>query len=292
MSSSPSIHPNPNSRPSTRSLRSISPPPIRTASPASSSSSSQQQQQLRQSPRNSTRRRGSSASTSSASKENIPITLTSPTSQTSQKGMSLKSGKMPNGSGNSSGIVENGDHGSISQPILEDGIPPNELRKRGVGTNNSKITKSPSPIASSSKSPLPSPSGSTSSSLFNSHYNGLPTLPPIEDDSDYAILSESPNETPRGSISKSPNSGLSGFKPPPPASSTGTASGQKVLNRPRRTSSIHRKPSPGVRPVKAVDWEIPRKTLHSSIGTFFHSSSLFPLPFLPLQISLHCCSLP
>ncbi|WWC72339.1 uncharacterized protein I206_106301 [Kwoniella pini CBS 10737] len=55
--------------------------------------------------------------------------------------------------------------------------------------------------------------------------------------------------------------------PPPPAPSTQTGTGDKpVVTRKRRSSSVKRKPSPGVTPTKAVDWEIPRKTLHSSIG--------------------------
>ncbi|WWC65488.1 uncharacterized protein I303_108106 [Kwoniella dejecticola CBS 10117] len=55
--------------------------------------------------------------------------------------------------------------------------------------------------------------------------------------------------------------------PPPPAASTQTGTGDRpVMTRKRRSSSVKRKPSPGVTPTKAVDWEIPRKTLHSSIG--------------------------
>jgi diacylglycerol kinase (CTP) len=38
------------------------------------------------------------------------------------------------------------------------------------------------------------------------------------------------------------------------------------LRRRRRSSSVHVKPPPGVTPTKAVDWEIPRKAFHSSIG--------------------------
>lgn len=51
---------------------------------------------------------------------------------------------------------------------------------------------------------------------------------------------------------------------PPPAPSTGTANGP--VRRRRRSSSIKVKPPPGVTPQKAVDWEIPRKVFHSSIG--------------------------
>ncbi|TYJ54984.1 hypothetical protein B9479_004295 [Cryptococcus floricola] len=54
---------------------------------------------------------------------------------------------------------------------------------------------------------------------------------------------------------------------PPPALSTQTGTGDKPLvTRRRRSSSVKRKPSPGVTPTKVVDWEIPRKTFHSSIG--------------------------
>lgn len=45
----------------------------------------------------------------------------------------------------------------------------------------------------------------------------------------------------------------------------GKINGQPVIRR-RRSSSVHAKPPPGVTPTKAVDWEIPRKTFHSSIG--------------------------
>lgn len=47
----------------------------------------------------------------------------------------------------------------------------------------------------------------------------------------------------------------------------GKANGQPVIRR-RRSSSVHAKPPPGVTPTKAVDWEIPRKTFHSSIGEY------------------------
>lgn len=54
---------------------------------------------------------------------------------------------------------------------------------------------------------------------------------------------------------------------PPPAASTQTGTGSRpVVTRKRRSSSIKRKPSPGKVPEKVVDWEIPRKTFHSSIG--------------------------
>lgn len=92
-------------------------------------------------------------------------------------------------------------------------------------------------------------------------YNGLPTLPTIGDDDD-AFLSSGP---------PSPSSPGPG-RPPPPAPSAQAASdpryGQLAGSgvRRRRASSIKRKLSPGVTPTKAVDWEIPRKVFHSSIG--------------------------
>ncbi|ORX41212.1 hypothetical protein BD324DRAFT_575234 [Kockovaella imperatae] len=97
----------------------------------------------------------------------------------------------------------------------------------------------------SSKSPVPSSPGSPA-------YNGLPTLPTIPD----------PDEDTGDAI---PSSSSITSRPPPPAASTQTASG-RPLQRKRRSSSIKRKPSPGVTPKNVVDWEIPRKTLHSSIG--------------------------
>lgn len=89
-------------------------------------------------------------------------------------------------------------------------------------------------------------------------YNGLPTLPTIGDDDD-VLLSSGPS---------SPTSG----RPPPPAPSARAGSDPHFGNiagsgtRKRRSSSIKRKLSPGVTPQKAVDWEIPRKAFHSSIG--------------------------
>jgi diacylglycerol kinase (CTP) len=87
----------------------------------------------------------------------------------------------------------------------------------------------------------------TSSRAKSPSYNGLPTFPPIPADPD-AVIDDS--------------------KVPPPSSSAGTSASGIVrpVTRPRRSSSIKRKPSPGVTPTKVVDWEIPRKTLHSSIG--------------------------
>ncbi|WWD20525.1 hypothetical protein CI109_105001 [Kwoniella shandongensis] len=79
--------------------------------------------------------------------------------------------------------------------------------------------------------------------------NGLSTLPTIPDpDADIALLEKS-------------------VSPPPPAPSTQTGTGDRpIVTRKRRSSSVKRKPSPGAVPTKAVDWEIPRKTFHSSIG--------------------------
>ncbi|KAK8850344.1 hypothetical protein IAR55_004262 [Kwoniella newhampshirensis] len=79
--------------------------------------------------------------------------------------------------------------------------------------------------------------------------NGLSTLPTIPDpDADESMLDKS-------------------VSPPPPAPSTQTGTGERpIVTRNRRSSSVKRKPSPGAIPTKVVDWEIPRKTLHSSIG--------------------------
>lgn len=89
-------------------------------------------------------------------------------------------------------------------------------------------------------------------------YNGLPTLPTIGDDDDTgAFLSSAPSSPGRA---------------PPPAPSAHAASDPKYGQlagsgvRRRRASSIKRKLSPGVTPTKVVDWEIPRKVFHSSIG--------------------------
>ncbi|KAI9633659.1 uncharacterized protein MKK02DRAFT_28450 [Dioszegia hungarica] len=104
---------------------------------------------------------------------------------------------------------------------------------------------------SSPSSPAHSKTASTSGS---SYYNGRPTLASISDDQDPDIA-----------VTDSPMSEKD-FRPPPPAPSSAMGTEGRPLTRPRRSSSIKRKLSPGVRPAKAVDWEIPRKTLHSSIG--------------------------
>jgi diacylglycerol kinase (CTP) len=100
--------------------------------------------------------------------------------------------------------------------------------------------------------------GSAKRQLADPVYNGLPTLPTIGDDDD-VLLSSGPS---------SPTSG----RPPPPAPSARAGSDPNYGSiagsgtRKRRSSSIKRKLSPGVTPQKAVDWEIPRKAFHSSIG--------------------------
>jgi len=100
--------------------------------------------------------------------------------------------------------------------------------------------------------------GSVKRQLTDPVYNGLPTLPTIGDDDD-VLLSSGPS---------SPTSG----RPPPPAPSARAGSDPNYGSiagsgtRKRRSSSIKRKLSPGVTPQKAVDWEIPRKAFHSSIG--------------------------
>jgi hypothetical protein len=95
--------------------------------------------------------------------------------------------------------------------------------------------------------------------LADPAYNGLPTLPTIGDDDDVVL-------------SSGPSSPAGAARPPPPAPSARAGSDPNYGNvagsgtRKRRSSSIKRKLSPGVTPQKAVDWEIPRKAFHSSIG--------------------------
>ncbi|AAW41406.2 hypothetical protein CNBA8100 [Cryptococcus deneoformans B-3501A] len=75
---------------------------------------------------------------------------------------------------------------------------------------------------------------------------------------------------------------------PPPAASTQTGTGSRpVVTRKRRSSSIKRKPSPGKVPEKVVDWEIPRKTFHSSIGFLtLYLNHLTPPSLSPLLVVL------
>lgn len=108
--------------------------------------------------------------------------------------------------------------------------------RSGSGSRPGSVRSTRSPV-----SPTPS-----------SPYNGLPTLPTVPDDDAISFFSDAGSPGPES-------------RPPPPAASTLTSQG-KPVTRKRRSSSIVRKPSPGAVPTKVVDWEIPRKTLHSSIG--------------------------
>lgn len=155
--------------------------------------------------------------------------------------------------------------------------------------SSTRSTKSPSPAPSSSSAPR-------SPGRYDYEYDGLPTLAPIRDDDDDddgeagqngpsmngrravydpdSAFLESPKSehaslpsSPRATTRSSTLNGLS--KPPPPAPSSALGTEGRPLPpiaRKRRTSSITRKPSPGAVPKTVVDWEIPRKTLHSSIG--------------------------
>lgn len=142
-------------------------------------------------------------------------------------------------------------------------------RDESIDSDDLVGTAGPSSTIRARKSQSGSGSGSGSGttpkrqSSQQSSYNGLPTLPTIGDD-DTAFLSSGP---------PSPSSPGPG-RAPPPAPSANAASdpryGQLAGSgvRRRRASSIKRKLSPGVTPTKAVDWEIPRKVFHSSIGGF------------------------
>nr|KIR83746.1 hypothetical protein I308_05830 [Cryptococcus tetragattii IND107] len=95
--------------------------------------------------------------------------------------------------------------------------------------------------------------------------------------------STSPSSTKLGSLTPTQTQTQRQSHPPPaPSTETGTSS-RPVVTRKRRSSSIKRKPSPGKVPEKVVDWEIPRKTFHSSIGfltlylNHFAPPSLSPL---------------
>lgn len=82
---------------------------------------------------------------------------------------------------------------------------------------------------------------------------GVATLPTVPDDAELKSDGE--------------HSVFSDSAPPPSRSAAIVydQNGNPVIRR-RRRSSIKTKPPPGVTPTKAVDWEIPRKTFHSSIG--------------------------
>ncbi|WVR08441.1 hypothetical protein IAU60_005496 [Kwoniella sp. DSM 27419] len=102
------------------------------------------------------------------------------------------------------------------------------------------------------------PPRSARPSGINGSAPGMATLPTIPDPAGYDEDSAFAPSVPSSPTSE---------KHPPPAPSTQTGTGERpVVTRKRRSSSIKRKPSPGATPTKVVDWEIPRKTLHSSIG--------------------------
>lgn len=133
---------------------------------------------------------------------------------------------------------------------------------RDVSAESDDTGAGPSSTIRSRRSQTGSGSGTTPKRQSSQQsYNGLPTLPTIGDDDNSAFLSSGP---------PSPSS-PSGRAPPPAPSAHaamnpnyGQLGGSGV--RRRRASSIKRKLSPGVTPTKAVDWEIPRKVFHSSIG--------------------------
>jgi diacylglycerol kinase (CTP) len=132
-------------------------------------------------------------------------------------------------------------------------LPSEELEMNGKANGHMEGEQSTIRARRAAASP-----GAAKRQLADPVYNGLPTLPTIGDDDD-VVLSSGPS---------SPTSG----RPPPPAPSARAGSDPNYGSiagsgtRKRRSSSIKRKLSPGVTPQKAVDWEIPRKAFHSSIG--------------------------
>ncbi|WVQ85776.1 hypothetical protein IAT38_007943 [Cryptococcus sp. DSM 104549] len=181
-------------------------------------------------------------------KENIPVDIPA-MSGTSKKGGKSTAVEDGTAAGSGNGIAgQTWRDGSLEQ---EDGVP--------------RVRKNPPRSAR--------PSGA----------NGLATLPTIPDpeaevEADVAARSGS---APGASELAHP---LHPHAAPPPAASTQTGTGDRpVVTRKRRSSSVKRKPSPGVTPTKAVDWEIPRKTFHSSIGFLtLYLNYLQPRSLVPL----------
>jgi len=140
-------------------------------------------------------------------------------------------------------------------------LPSEELEMNGKASGSMDGEQSTIRARRAAASP-----GSAKRQLTDPVYSGLPTLPTIGDDDD-VVLSSGPS---------SPSSG----RPPPPAPSARAGSDPNFGSiagsgtRKRRSSSIKRKLSPGVTPQKAVDWEIPRKAFHSSIGKLFWRNSI------------------
>jgi hypothetical protein len=239
------------------------------------STTPRQRQRQSLSPRISSSRQRRGSSVSSSTKENEPVNNQQPGHN--NQAMEYANHKYESGAvGESStgritrskmngnagpGIMSGGINGSPveekeSNPFvgLNGETTTSELRQRTP--NSAPLPKTPStPNRSSSNSkrtPVTSPSP----------YNGVPTLPtiPADEDFDSTATADASRPTSPSTLSRAP--------PPAPSAAIAAAGvvGPRPVTRPRRSSSIKRKPSPGVTPQKAVDWEIPRKSLHSSIG--------------------------
>lgn len=143
----------------------------------------------------------------------------------------------------------------VASPRKMNGKLPSEEREMNMNGKAGGSMEEQSTIRARRAAASP---GSAKRQMTDPVYNGLPTLPTIGDDDD-VLLSSGPS---------SPTSS----RPPPPAPSARAGSDPNFGSiagsgtRKRRSSSIKRKLSPGVTPQKAVDWEIPRKAFHSSIG--------------------------
>ena len=164
--------------------------------------------------------------------------------------------------------------------------PPRVTRSKAALANGSGLVSEPEQIPLSTTPESPAASlrhrrglSNSSARSQESNYNGLPTLATVPDDTQ----EDGPS---------SPLSDGQPSRPPPPAASTLASQGRPVTRK-RRSSSVKRKLSPGVVPTKAVDWEIPRKVFHSSIGFvtlglwFCEPPTLVPL-ILVLSAGLVC----
>ncbi|KAL7422626.1 Diacylglycerol kinase [Cryptotrichosporon argae] len=143
--------------------------------------------------------------------------------------------------------------------------PPRELRSlrprsiRGDSASSSSRSPplpSPGPPSPSSMPRVVAPMGPASPS--GSVRKRLPTIPARE-----VIEGEALQQEPGTFAAPFADDDDAAGPPPAPSASFDPT---RPVTRKRRSSSIKRKPSPGVVPKSVVDWEIPRKTFHSSIG--------------------------
>ena len=224
-----SSHPVPRLRDTPSRIRSVSPIPSQSSTTSTSRSTSSPRPQHTTVKPTPTKKR-----TNGPSKENVP--MADGEELAFDQASLLARAKAASGGGGGVFVDESIGMGNGGGRTWRDGSV--EVDDTPIDVIRARKSSAPRSVRSS-KSPA---------STQSSPYNGLPTLPTVPD------------------ADAEPGSpAMEASRPPPPAASTLTGMGRPVTRK-RRSSSVKRKLSPGVKPTKAVDWEIPRKSLHSSIG--------------------------